>query len=584
MLVTQARRTKVILVRISILVVVLGMSSCGGGSSSTSQIETNPTPTVSSISPTSATAGQAGFTLTVNGTGYISASTVLWNGSSVTTTYVSSTQLTAEIPASDVATSGTAQVQVSNGSSGAVSSAVSLPVNHPVPALVSFSPFNATAGGAGFSLTLNGSGFASNASATWDGSSLATSFVSSHQLMAQITASDIAAAGIAQIRISNPAPGGGASNVFRFGVNPASPAANFLYASNFGDNTISGYSVDPNSGVLTALSGSPFAASSSSTNPGPMGMDRLGKFLYVVNSANVACKGCWNFAGFTPNSSGDLAPLAGSPLFTSVPDSFVADPTGNILYDSGGQGASQGADIVTMLIDANSGALTPIADSSGFDEFVAMALNPAGTFIYGASTGVAGLPSIGGVWVGSISPTTGAVTLVAKPPQGGLGVSALAVHPSGKFLFAVNDNGGGVPSSTLLSYTINPTTGALTLLNSIPYDFPVTLGGVVVHPSGGFLYVSDQGSNTVLGFSIDGSGNLTALAGSPFSAGAGAINTNFLAMDPAGKFLYAANYQGGGGASNLSGFTVDANSGALTPIAGSPFPAGVSPDAIVIGP
>jgi 6-phosphogluconolactonase (cycloisomerase 2 family) len=455
------------------------------------------------------------------------------------------------------------------------------PAGNPLPSLISFTPFNATAGGAGFSLTLNGSGFASNASVMWNGNALPTTFVSSNQLTAQVTASDIAAAGIAQITVSNPAPGGGASNVFRFGVNPASPAANFLYASNFADNTISGYSVDPNSGVLTALNGSPFTASSSATNPGPMGMDRLGKFLYVVNSPNVACKGCMNFAGFTPNSSGDLTPLAESPLFALAPLSFVGDPTGNILYDAGGQGASQGADIVTMLIDANSGNLTPIADSPGFDEFVAMALNPAGTFIYGASTGVAGPPT-GGVWVGSISPTSGAVTLVAKPPRGGLGVSALTVHPSGKFLFAVNDNGGGIPSSTLLSYTINPTTGALTLLNSIPYDAPVLLGDVVVHPNGGFLYVSD-GDDNVLGFSIDGNGDLTALAGSPFSAGGSVINTNFLAMDPAGRFLYAANYDAGF-TSNISAFTVDSNSGALALVPGSPFPAGAGPDAIVIAP
>jgi len=102
------------------------------------------------------------------------------------------------------------------------------PAGNPLPSLISFTPFNATAGGAGFSLTLNGSGFASNASVMWNGNALPTTFVSSNQLTAQVTASDIAAAGIAQITVSNPAPGGGASNVFRFGVNPASPAANFL--------------------------------------------------------------------------------------------------------------------------------------------------------------------------------------------------------------------------------------------------------------------------------------------------------------------------------------------------------------------
>jgi hypothetical protein len=50
----------------------------------------------------------------------------------------------------------------------------------------------------------------------------------------------------------------------------------------------------------------------------------------------------------------------------------------------------------------------------------------------------------------------------------------------------------------------------------------------------------DQGDNTVPGFSIFGNGDLTPLDGSPFPAGAGALNLIFPAMDPAGKFLYAA--------------------------------------------
>jgi hypothetical protein len=70
-------------------------------------------PTTTSISPTSATAGGAGFTLTVNGTNFVSgSSTVTWNGSARTTTFVSSTQLTASILASDIAAAGTALVGV----------------------------------------------------------------------------------------------------------------------------------------------------------------------------------------------------------------------------------------------------------------------------------------------------------------------------------------------------------------------------------------------------------------------------------------------------------------------------------------
>jgi hypothetical protein len=72
-------------------------------------------PFITSIAPTSRIAGSTGFTLTVNGQNFLSTSVVQWNGSPRTTTYVSPTQLTVAIPASDIVTSGTALVTVANG-------------------------------------------------------------------------------------------------------------------------------------------------------------------------------------------------------------------------------------------------------------------------------------------------------------------------------------------------------------------------------------------------------------------------------------------------------------------------------------
>jgi hypothetical protein len=69
--------------------------------------------------------GATGFTLTVNGTGFLSGSVVKWNGSSRTTTFVNNSRLTASIPASDVAKAGTASVMVVNPSpSGGTSNTV----------------------------------------------------------------------------------------------------------------------------------------------------------------------------------------------------------------------------------------------------------------------------------------------------------------------------------------------------------------------------------------------------------------------------------------------------------------------------
>jgi hypothetical protein len=79
-----------------------------------SQSVNNPVPTTTSLSPGSATAGGSGFTLTVNGSNFVSGSTVQWNGSARTTAFVSPAQLTASISASDIATAGAQPVTVLN--------------------------------------------------------------------------------------------------------------------------------------------------------------------------------------------------------------------------------------------------------------------------------------------------------------------------------------------------------------------------------------------------------------------------------------------------------------------------------------
>jgi len=77
-------------------------------------IPPNPVPRLTSISPASAYAGAAAFTLTLTGSSFIATSQVQWNGSNRTTTYVNATQLTAAITASDIAMAGTASATVVN--------------------------------------------------------------------------------------------------------------------------------------------------------------------------------------------------------------------------------------------------------------------------------------------------------------------------------------------------------------------------------------------------------------------------------------------------------------------------------------
>ncbi len=79
------------------------------------------TPTITSLSPTIAIVGSAGFTLTVTGNGFSAASVVRWNGTDRATTFISRTTLTATIPASDLGGINTAAVTVFSSGGGGIS-------------------------------------------------------------------------------------------------------------------------------------------------------------------------------------------------------------------------------------------------------------------------------------------------------------------------------------------------------------------------------------------------------------------------------------------------------------------------------
>ncbi|HXP83253.1 MAG TPA: IPT/TIG domain-containing protein [Bryobacteraceae bacterium] len=76
--------------------------------------QTTPPATIASLQPSSASAGGPAFTLTVNGTNFVSGAAVQWNGASLATTFVSATQLTAQVPASLIAATGSASIIVVN--------------------------------------------------------------------------------------------------------------------------------------------------------------------------------------------------------------------------------------------------------------------------------------------------------------------------------------------------------------------------------------------------------------------------------------------------------------------------------------
>jgi 6-phosphogluconolactonase len=118
------------------------------------------------------------------------------------------------------------------------------------------------------------------------------------------------------------------------------------------------------------------------------------------------------------------------------------------------------------------------------------------------------------------------------------------------------------------AFSVATGTGALTAVRGSPFAPPVAgdVVGFAMHPSGKFLYgTTGLAANGILAWSIDATtGELANVPGSPFQSGTALFGGAF---DPAGKFFYVS----GGASGGIAGFSVDSGSGTLTPLANSPF-------------
>ncbi len=207
------------------LLLIAEFSACGGGGTPPPP-SSNPLPGLTSISPESTTAGGDALTLAVNGQNFVSSSRVQLNGGGLITTFINGTQLSAYVPASIIASGGLEQITVFNPApGGGTSNALVFTVNNPVPTITATSPSGTVAGGPGLTLTVIGNNFVPTSSVLWNGSSRTVNFISRMQLNAEISKGDIASAGIAQLTVSNPGPGGGTSGAFAFSIESPMPLA-----------------------------------------------------------------------------------------------------------------------------------------------------------------------------------------------------------------------------------------------------------------------------------------------------------------------------------------------------------------------
>jgi trimeric autotransporter adhesin len=204
----------------------------GGGTSLTLNLivkgGTSPIPVVTSISPTTATAGSSSLTLHVYGNSFVSSSAITINGLTQSTTLVTGNQssqaqeLTAVIPDSDLLNGGTIDVGVLNPQpGGGESNVIQMLVNNPVPVITSLSPTSAAAGTGTQAITIAGAGFVPTSVVALNGNPRATLFSSSTQVSVSLAGGDLGFAGVDQITVINPQPGGGSSQPSVFSVNPS---------------------------------------------------------------------------------------------------------------------------------------------------------------------------------------------------------------------------------------------------------------------------------------------------------------------------------------------------------------------------
>jgi 6-phosphogluconolactonase len=274
---------------------------------------------------------------------------------------------------------------------------------------------------------------------------------------------------------------------------------------------------------------------------------------------------------------GSLTPLADSPIQAGRnPVTLVASPSGLNLYvvnhdDSSVGEYSIGTDGKIYLqntYNATGSMATAIAiDAAGKFLYVTFTyqLGPNGQQLYSPAS-----PGPGGVTIfpinadGSLgTPSTLKVgnnpvgIVVSRPPAGGTAV----------FAYVLDQETPTTPKATVLGFSQNLTTGALTPIPgtvittdstgktvATGYGAGTTPSAIAEDPSARFVYITDEATNQLFGNLVANNGSLVPMTNSPFATGIFPVG---LTIDPRGKFLYVANFS----SNTVGAYAIDIASG-----------------------
>lgn len=468
------------------------------------------------------------------------------------------------------------------GCGGSTSHSFDQPPN-PTPTITTISPNSAMAG-APFTLTINGTNFVAASMVNFGGTAPATTFVSATQVTAVIPAPAIASAGTATVTVTNPVPGGGTSNAVNFTITGRTNPVPTIITLNPSGATVGG------AGFTLGVDGFNSLASSVVQWNGsdrPTTFDSTSGVLTAqISASDIAATGTATVTVLNPAPGGGTSNTLTFTIATGAvyPNSVAVDPTGKFAYV-----ANSGTNNVSMYtINGTTGALTLIGRIDAGIGPASVAVDPSGKFIYVANE--SNFDSlVGNVSMYTIDSTSGALTSMGSPVAADFGAHSVSVDPLGKFAYVANDGIYQETGGSLSTYTINSTTGALTPTGTVYAVCPGTGCSllaplsVTLDPSGMFLYVANEGGfapTNVSMYTINATtGALTSIGA--VAAGGRAVS---VAVDPKGNFAYMTNISNGFPGENniVSMFTINATTGALTSI--GTIAAGTYPVSVVVDP
>ena len=315
------------------------------------------------------------------------------------------------------------------------------------------------------------------------------------------------------------------------------------------------------SGTAGPVSGSPFAAPG-----GTLFITRHGQFVFAVVGDFISATS--KILTYTEDPSSGKLTLSSTLQYAHPVGSVATDPSGNHLY-----GLLPSFGIAAFSIGSG-GQLSELAGSpyseySGINGPLVVAQDDK--FLY--TLGDVGQHNVNVpvIYTFPINTATGQLLPVssfnfvrADVVQG------LAITPDSRYALANNSH------NQLCAYTLDPNSGAPTPvgsdLNAIPTACIATGSGpiaVAVHPGGRWVAVANMLSNNVSMYSF-AAGAFTIVGGSPFSSG---TQPQAVAFSSDGRYLFTSNY----GSGDSSVFSVNASTGALTPLSGSPVQVGSKP-------